>query len=148
MVDRGWILRQYAEPRVIHHLSPQNRDAIQDVRGHTLNSLRFLWWYHPVWVAAPYSAVVTAKFMAAAGQGDLPFRGIMRGLRDFIGEMRSGLRRTPMRSESLKIFHGMHHRNVFSQSEMQRLAYKSWGRMFVHILFRRKRRKVIMRIKG
>lgn len=137
LIRDGWIVRQFRAPVIIHLESGVSR-CLEDVfRARTYNTLRFIWWYMPAWFSLPYAAhILSNRVRTCLRYLDSP-RAAWLGVRDFGGELTAGMKRTPMPSETLKVFFGVRFTRVFSEDGLSDLKRRSWAGLFADYLLTR-----------
>lgn len=138
VMEAGWFIRHYAEPRIIHHRSSTARSVAANARGKTKNYLRIAWWYHPPWFAACYSVYLFARILALEWRNGGSCPGVWRGLLEFAGEWTRGLQRRSMQGRTIKLTYGLRHHTILATDEAEGLAAYSWPRFFYDALFRKR----------
>ncbi len=126
LLDKEWYIRFYHEPLVIHDKTTVSRSNERMYRGTTLNRLRFLWWYHPVWFAA-LQTFISLKNIHAVARKNTSVGGFWAGLNDFIREIPEVAKaRKPLRKATFKKYYTMRRHRIMDLDTLERMAGRSW----------------------
>lgn len=126
LLDKGWTIRQYNSPAIIHQQTLVSRNAVQNARGNAVNYLRFIWWYHPSWIAIPFAVSTIVKLIGHGLKRDQSLKGTLLGFADFIREFRGVRKRKPVRASTLKLFYGLKSRTLTHPDELVALGRMPW----------------------
>lgn len=130
LLEHNWTIRQYASPAVVHYQSAISRNKEHNAAGNALNYFRFIWWYHPVWFALPYSVSTLLKLIRNGLRYGQSLRGVTSGTIQFLRET-PRLRRRPVRPETLRIFYSLKRRTATSSTELATIEQHSWTRVLL-----------------
>ena len=141
LMDRRWTIRQFLEPTVEHHQSVAARDKQHNARGNALNYFRFIWWYHPAWLALPYTVSTFVKLLGNGLRHGQSISGALVGTADFVREAAHGLPHRRVRSETLKVFYSLKRRTALTAQEVNAIKKHTWVRVFYEQLVRPTKQK-------